>query len=290
MERQIDLWFKASKDGISQFVHHQLKERIDSVSEGSWSNFYTALLGNTVWAAAAFASGGTAFAISMVGVAIASKPTVPQKGKSDESLKVVEEQMHQYVEGIHGQLNKQLPNSAATLLQAHPKIDLDQAIALWLKDSFKPDMVKQPAGKTDRPIVHVTNVRKKMEKDAEYALDLAKQMERQYVTVYTDPNVPKTKGKYQVVAWVDPPRPPVGYSSRATTSLALVEVDSGNVYDVRPKLLDVRFLKWIPAENQEIAMETQKAIAGKVPTYSWQIVKGLDDINVWKKLFTKITP
>jgi len=54
MERQIDNWKEACPAGISKFVHGELASRIDALSAGSWSTFFQALVGNTVWAAAAF--------------------------------------------------------------------------------------------------------------------------------------------------------------------------------------------------------------------------------------------
>src|SRR5271154_1569589 len=275
MERQIDLWQQACRLGINDFVFGALKKRIDSLSEGSWSTFFLTLLGNAIWAGAAFATGGTAFGISALGVLFDTVAQVPHKSTTDKDLLAIAEQMRTYIEKIHTRLNDDLPKKAAAILKSHPKIALDPAVELFLNASFKPEMIEMDA---QRPLVGKTAVRHKMDEEAQYVLDLMEVSKKaEMVEVSTDPGVPHRKGKYRVVAWIDTPTSPPGYP-QYKTKLALVDVDPGNVYDTRPKLADVTFVRWIPSGREDSAIETQKAVTGRVPTYAWNIVKGLEPI------------
>ncbi len=275
MQRQIDLWQGACQNGIDDFVFGALEKRIDSLSEGSWSKFFITLLGNLIWAGAAFTSGGAAVGISLAGVLIGAVPQVPHKGKKDDDLHAIAKQMRTYIENIHKQLNDVLPTKAAAILADHPKLALDPAVELFLNASFKPEMIEKSA----RPLVGETAVRQKMEEEAQYVLDLMEvTKEAEMVEVYTDPGVPHRKGKYRVVAWIDTPISPPGYP-QYEPKLALVDVDPGNVYDTRPKLADVTFVRWIPSGREDSALETQKTVTGRVPTYAWNIVKGLAPIR-----------
>ena len=72
-------WREAAIQGANLFATTALSNRIDALESGNWKSFITALIGNTIWAAAAFTPVGAAvkaFAVSMTGVIVASSPTV----------------------------------------------------------------------------------------------------------------------------------------------------------------------------------------------------------------------
>jgi hypothetical protein len=50
-------------------------------SMSGWGPFVTALAGNVIWAAACFSTGGTAFAISLVGIGVGMSPSLPSNGE-----------------------------------------------------------------------------------------------------------------------------------------------------------------------------------------------------------------
>jgi len=50
-------------------------------SMSGWGPFVTALAGNIIWAGACFATGGTAFAISLAGIAVGMSPSIPKTGE-----------------------------------------------------------------------------------------------------------------------------------------------------------------------------------------------------------------
>ena len=50
-------------------------------SMSGWGPFVTALAGNVIWAAACFTTGGTAFAISLVGIGVGMSPSIPKTGE-----------------------------------------------------------------------------------------------------------------------------------------------------------------------------------------------------------------
>jgi hypothetical protein len=101
---------------------------------------------------------------------------------------------------------------------------------------------------------------------------------REQVMVYNKLGQLVTKGKYQEVAWIEPPLSPEG-KPVYKTMLALVEIDPGNIYDERVRLTDVAFVKEISADMIDIAKKVQVSVTGRVPTYPWNIVKGLKPVK-----------
>ena len=233
MERQIDNWKEACRAGIGEFVHAELASQIDALSEGNWENFFQALVGNTVWAAAAFAPAGIpAFAVSMAGIYIASGPTVPKKGTSKGELARIEDQLHAYIEKIHEKLNKQLPTSAATLLMEHPGVSLDEGLKLFLEASFKPGMIKHSPLMIDE-----TAVRQAMRESAAYSLALLREVSK----------IEGVTGEIHTsVSWLSPP----DYGDKKLAVVVSSPIGSGAV---------VKFLRWVPQENEALALMTQRS-------------------------------
>jgi hypothetical protein len=234
MERQVDNWKEACRVGISEFVHAELSSQIDALSEGNWKNFFQALVGNTVWAAAAFVPAGRpAFALSMAGIAIASAPTVPQKGTSKGALARIEDQLHTYIEKVHEKLNKQLPTSAAKLLIQHPEVSLEEGLKLFLEASFKPSMIKH-----NPVMIDETAVRQKMRESAAYSLALLREVSKVEGV---------TGAIHTSVAWLSPPN--YGDDKKLAVVVS-APIGSG---------ASVKFLRWVPEENEELALMTQRS-------------------------------
>jgi hypothetical protein len=232
LERQIDLWEAACKLGIAEFVHEELANRIDSLSEGSWDAFFKGLVGNTVWAAAAFVpAGGPAFALSMAGIFIAMSPSVPKKSGDKDDLKKIEDQLYTYIETVHRKLNNELPSKAVSLLKEHPGISVDEGVMLFLEASFRSDMIKHSP-----PMVDETPVRQRMRDTAAYALSLSKE-----ISTLRGP----TGADRTMVAWLTSP-------DLNDKKLAVVESAPIGAHG------SVKFLRWVPEEDQGIALETQR--------------------------------
>lgn len=241
MERQIDNWKEASRAGIGEFVHAELASQIDALSEGNWESFFQQLVGNTVWAAAAFAPvGAPAFAVSMIGIFVGSGASVPKKGKSKGELTRIEDRLHTYIEKIHEKLNKQLPTCAATLLKEHPGVSLEEYVKLFLEASFKPGMIKH-----NPPMIDETAVRQKMRESAAYSLALLRE-------------VSKKKGRaaeiHTSVAWLYPP----DYGDKKLAVVVSAPIGSDGV---------VKFLRWVPQENEALAQMTQRSQPIGVESY-----------------------
>ena len=76
LNHYIGRWLYGFHRGVDQFVVKDVIDRLNKLETG-WESFVLGLVGNTVWAAAAFTSGLPAFAISMAGIAVATSGIVP---------------------------------------------------------------------------------------------------------------------------------------------------------------------------------------------------------------------
>jgi hypothetical protein len=250
MGRQIDQWKESCIHGIQDFVDGELADRIEALSQGNWESFFKILTGNTIWAAVAFLPvGGPAFAVSMLGIGIATAPTVPQKGSSKNQLKEIKDQLETYIENIHKQLNSKLSKSADTLLRHHPGVPRQDALKLFLEASFKPDMIQH-----DQPMINTTAVRRMMHDVAKFSLKLNTEISNTHSTTHTE------------VAWLTPP----DYGAKR---LAVVEA-TPSPYDVR---WGVKFLRWVPEENEAIALATGAAQPGGIGWHLFEMIAQSSD-------------
>jgi hypothetical protein len=137
MGRTVDEWYQAATDGVFSFVDDELAYQLDELSPSGWHSFLTTLLGNTIWAAAAFAPHArAAFAVSMIGIAIGSMPSIP-KQKEESAIKQVRDSSLDYLEGIKDQIDKGLRTKAARLLIENPGISRYRALSQFVQASFK---------------------------------------------------------------------------------------------------------------------------------------------------------
>jgi hypothetical protein len=135
-------WKQAAITGVTLFATTELSRRIDEQESGSWENYLTSLLGNTIWAATAFlsAGSGTIFGVSMAGVLIGSVPSIPSKQQS--VFPEVHEKMINYMQSIYDQLNSLLRNKAVLLIENNPGITRYRAMTIFVQESFKPGLYR----------------------------------------------------------------------------------------------------------------------------------------------------
>jgi hypothetical protein len=129
------------------------------------------LLGNVVWAAACFATGGTAFAISVVGIGIGALPAIPEKSKS--FIPDVQKLMEDYIDGIFDQLDHSLRNKAKALLKQYPDITRFHALNEFMTASFQPSYFKLNKRYTTIPVLSKAAIRDLYEREATEKLDEA---------------------------------------------------------------------------------------------------------------------
>jgi hypothetical protein len=242
-------WREAAIQGANLFATTALSNRIDALESGSWTGFITALIGNTIWAAAAFTpvgAAGKAFAVSMAGVIVASSPTVPSKSKS--AIPQVQKLMGDYIYSVYDQLNVDLRNKAQLLIKEHPGITRYRALGKFVQNSFKPDFYKIAENDETVPTLEKSAIRDKYEKLAADSLDIYTSIGR----------VPPYEYHANEIAWVR-----LGEEKK----LAMIEVDyfcaSGNCPPHE-------FKKWIPKESESIAIERWKAFPwsqGRIRTF-----------------------
>ena len=129
-------WHSAVSQGTNEFALHVLSSRIDELSSGSWSSFMTSLLGSTIWAAAVFAGPANLpiFAVSMIGIGIASFPVIPMQSR--DRLSDIVQAFNDYFDSWYSRLNGQLPAKAEAFVRLHPGATRRQAIADFIRASF----------------------------------------------------------------------------------------------------------------------------------------------------------
>jgi hypothetical protein len=171
MRNIVQDWRSAAHIGISQFVTNELSKRIDKLESGSTKNFLFALLGNVVWAAACFTTGGAAFAISLTGIAIGAVPAIPEKSKS--FIPDIQKMMENYIDGIGSQWDNGLRTKAKALLDKNPGITRFHALNEFVAASFKADFIKLNPRHTTIPTLNKPAMRDVYERDATRALDSA---------------------------------------------------------------------------------------------------------------------
>jgi hypothetical protein len=162
-------WKSAATDGVNQFVSSELSKRLDDLESGSGRTFAMALLGNTIWAAAAFTTGGAAFAISMTGIAVASAPTIPSTGKS--AVPQIQKAMMDHIYSVHEQLEKKLRGAAQAMYDEFPRFARFRAMGLFVSKSFKSGLYKEDSGAKSMPVINMAAVRDLYAQKAKVAFD-----------------------------------------------------------------------------------------------------------------------
>jgi hypothetical protein len=130
-------WHRGAMQGIALFATWALESKIDELSSGSWRDFLVTLLGNTVWAAAAFSPPGEAalaFAISMAGIAVGSAPSIPKDVKGNVAK--IQNFMYDYINKVYQQARKKRATMAKSLLRAYPTESVVSLMNKWVEASF----------------------------------------------------------------------------------------------------------------------------------------------------------
>lgn len=232
-------WRDAAVDGINLFVTTELSKRIDDLESGSWKTFITAMIGNTMWAAAVFfppAAAASAFAVSMAGVVVAAAPTIPSQ--SESAVPQVQKLMGDYIYSIYDQLNAGLRNNAFLLIKEHPGITRYRALGEFVENSFLPGFYKRDQRDETIPALNKSAIRDKYKQVGEDTLD-----------VYTSfiGRVPPHEYLINEIAWI---------KDGGEKKLAMIQLD----YFVAH--FPPTFLKWIPKEVETIAIERWKSFPG----------------------------
>ncbi len=228
-------WSQGARDGVGLFVTTQLSARLDDLESGSWTTFLSGLLGNTIWAAAAFAPVGgavLAFRISMAGVGVGSVPNVPSPSKS--ALPAVTRLGEDYINTAFDQLNEQLRGKAAALVRAHPGISRYRALAEFVRSSFAAGTYDSVSKTGSIPRLDKGAVRDRFERSAADRLE-----------VFTKVGSHPTHSEYTVneVAWIR--------MSPGDLRLALVLTD----FFVGDPHYPHDFVRWIPQASAAMATD-----------------------------------
>jgi hypothetical protein len=131
-------WQVMALQGINQFVHAALNNRINEMKAANWMSFITALAGNIVWALAAFETGGAAFAISMAGIDLGTAGNIPAPEDSSKAIIAIENTMNAIIIAIFTKLNGQRQTLAKDIVDKNPSITLNRALVEFLQHNFKP--------------------------------------------------------------------------------------------------------------------------------------------------------
>jgi len=164
-------WKSATADGIQQFATNALSARLDKLESGSANSFLASLVGNTIWAAAAFSTGGIAFAIGMGGIAVAAAPTVPEERKS--FIPTIQQGMVDHIYEIYDQLDKSLRKRAQALADSQPGMSRFEALATFVTASFKKGFYTIDPKNTKIPTLNKSAIRNLYEHEATQKLDEA---------------------------------------------------------------------------------------------------------------------
>lgn len=138
-------WKSECQEGVNDFVHAELAAAIDGLASGSWPTFLLALVGNTIWAAAAFvppaAGARVIFGVSMAGIGVAAVPTIPAASSEGKNLTAVAEIMKDYFGNVFTQLFNQVGPTATSYVKAHGQATGNQALISFLQNSFQPEQI-----------------------------------------------------------------------------------------------------------------------------------------------------
>ena len=169
-------WRTAATDGVNLFTTTVLSQRIDDLESGSWTTFIGGLIGNTIWAAAAFTTGGAAFAVSMVGISVAAAPTLPGEGKN--LIPAVQKAMQDHVYALYAALDRTLHRKAKNLIDSLPGIGRYHAIARFVQASVKPELFSDDGKYTTIPTLALDRIRDLYVERAKAAFDQFVQLEK----------------------------------------------------------------------------------------------------------------
>ena len=137
VEIRLEAWKRAAEAGVQLFADDELLNAINESKSFNADNFFTALIGNITWAAACFWTGGTAFAISLAGIAVGAAPGLPAPAQPNP-LMTIKRRMLDALDHVHHQLVEQVPIKVAFVLREHPGIVTNDALEMVLHAGIRP--------------------------------------------------------------------------------------------------------------------------------------------------------
>jgi len=146
-------WKSECQEGVNDFVFSELASQIDDLSSGSWTSFFSALVGNTIWAASAFlpgvgalATGASAlaratFAMSMGGIMVGAAGSIPSPSSEASNLLVISDMMKTYFGNVFTELFNSLDGLVRSYVDENPTQNGRNALLAFLNSNFKPEMI-----------------------------------------------------------------------------------------------------------------------------------------------------
>jgi hypothetical protein len=264
-------WKSECQEGVNDFVHAELAAAIDGLGSGSWPTFLLALVGNTIWAAAAFvppAAGARAvFAVSMAGVGVAAAPTVPAASSEGRNLTTVAELLKDYYGNAFTQLLNQVGPRVTAYVQAHGQVNGNQALIDFLQGTFKPEQTTT----TGTPNINGNAVRNSTHS---YASDLLRRFRQQVVPIgpatvtnVTDP-IDRQITTQTGLVWAE---------RDGRRLLTQIEIENSSAGGTQ-RGTRIRFRTFVDEVLKEVALDrAQRSQPRGVQTLPWSAILGIPD-------------
>lgn len=155
MDDVISSWKEESRWGVQNFVNAELEGKIDEVRSSGLSagSFLMSLTGNILWAAACFTTGGAAFGISLLGIAIAAAGSPPgDKKLADKgAISAMAEQVQGYLDTFESGLKEDAAKKVHDLVLFNQELDQVALLERFLTSSFDSGVLKRgPEGRLTR--------------------------------------------------------------------------------------------------------------------------------------------
>jgi hypothetical protein len=263
-------WKSECQEGVNDFVHAELAAAIDGLGSGSWPTFLLALVGNTIWAAAAFvppaAGAGAVFAVSMAGIGVAAAPTIPAASSEGKNLNIVAAVLKDYYGNVFTQLYNQIAPNATTYVRAHGQSTGNQALISFLRGTFRKELINT----MDTPNINGNAVRNTTHA---YASDLLSRYRRQVVPIgprtvtnVTDP-IDRQISTQTGVVWAE--------NDDARRYLTLIFIENSSIGGTQRGTM-IRFRMFIDDDLKNAAIERARQSQPRgIQTLSWSAIDGI---------------
>jgi hypothetical protein len=137
----LEEWRRNAGEGVMVFADADLNDAIRNqhFDDSSW---FRSLVGNLTWAAACFATGGTAFTISVSGILAGLPPF--KADQKDTTLIKIEKRMLNHLDGLLIALRRQLPTVSAQVVAKPDVTTKEEAVERVLRLLFRPPFLIPP--------------------------------------------------------------------------------------------------------------------------------------------------
>ena len=159
-------WWVAANRGVGNFATQGLENRINRMAGGGgWDSFIATMLGGTIWAAAAFVTGGTslafqagAFAVGEVGMSLQATTSMPKASGRGTPITHLKEAMQGVLDRRKAALDAKVGAIAAEMVASEPilygagnaidkRLDRNRLLQSCLRAVFKPEYVIASGGR-----------------------------------------------------------------------------------------------------------------------------------------------